>query len=247
VVTSAISQLAESDVDMSAVAETFTNDAGLSLQLLKTVNSATFAPRTPVSTVHQAVLMLGRNELESLLFSLGVAAALPRPDVSGFDVTDFWTTSGFRAGVAAGIAEQIDPASRSQNFTAALLQDMALPLLAGSVDGYTAIVAALRSDQRLHDIETAMFGWDHTVVGSWMGEEWGFPDALSHGIASHHGGDEEVAIMRAVSEIRGTDTDIAMSSVPDVIESWGAVSRDTAEAIVEEGLDRARVIASLLL
>ena len=247
VVTNAIGQLAESDVDMGAVAETVTQDAGLSLQLLKTVNSVTYSPRTPVNTVHQAVMMLGRNELESTLFSLGVARALPREPAPGFDVTNFWTTAGFRAGVAAGIAEQLDPAARSVNFTSALLQDMALPLLASSVDGYPAMVAARRGAKRLHQIELATYGWDHGEVGAWMGEEWGFPDSLTSGIASHHHDEDGSSIMRAVAEIRGTDKDQAMEFVPDAIERWCSVPREQASGIVEEGLERARTISALLL
>lgn len=247
VVTTAIGQLAESEVDMGAVSETVTQDAGLSLQLLKTVNSAAFAPRTPVSTIHQAVMMLGRNELESLLYSFGVATALPRESVPGFDVTDFWTTAGFRAGVAAGIAERVDPAAKSRNFTSALLQDMALPLLATSLEGYQDVVVSKPPEHRLHDVERRVFGWDHAEVGAWMGEEWGFPGDLTSGIASHHVDDEGSTIIRAVAEIRGTDQDIAMESVPPAIERWCSVPIDEASGIVEEGLERAKSIAAMLL
>ena len=248
VVTNAIGQLAEPEADMSEVSETVTHDAGLSLQLLKTVNSVAYSPRTPVSTVHHAVMMLGRNELESLLFSFGVGNVLPKESVPGFDVTDFWTTAGFRAGVAAGIADFVDPAAKSRNFTAALLQDMALPLLATSLDGYQDVVVSRPADIRLHDAELQTFGWDHGQVGAWMGEEWGFPPELTVGISSHHHDEEQEApIMRAVAEIRGTDTDRAMASVPAAIEHWCAVPLEEASGIVEEGLDRAKTIASLML
>ena len=248
VVSTAIGQLAEAEVDMGGVSETVTQDAGLSLQLLKTVNSAAFAPRTPVSTVHHAVMMLGRNELESLLFSFGVSSALPKESVPGFDVTDFWTTAGFRAGVAAGIADRVDPAAKSRNYTSALLQDMALPLLATSLDGYQDVVVKRPATIRLHDAERHTFGWDHGEVGAWMGDEWGFPGELTAGISTHHHDEPgDATILRAVAEIRGTDTDLAMESVPAAIEQWCSVPIDEANGIVEEGLDRAKTIASLLL
>ena len=248
VVATAIGQLGQTDVNIGDVADTVAQDAGLSLQLLKTVNSLTFAPRTPIDTVRHAVIMLGRNALESLLFSFGVVRALPNDPTPGFDSTDFWTTAAFRAGVAAGITELLDPSATSRNFTAALLQDMALPLLASKVERYPAIVAAKRGSERLHEIETATFGWDHSQVGAWMAEEWGFPESLTSGIAFHHGGDgDSSSVMRAVAEIRGTNEGQAMDSVLAAIEHWCGVSREQAEMIVEDGLERARTIASLLL
>jgi HD-like signal output (HDOD) protein len=187
IVNEAISMISSPDVNLSDVGELLGKDPGVSARLLKMVNSATFAPRRPIESVTQAVTMLGRNPVESLLISIAVKRSLPQGSSNGFDSHEFWVMSARRAAMAAEIAGRTDPPSRSATFTAALLLDMAVPVLAARQDGYPAMLAESgHIGSVLSEMEEAPFGWDHGEVGSWMGAAWEFPDQLVDVISDHH-------------------------------------------------------------
>jgi EAL and modified HD-GYP domain-containing signal transduction protein len=67
-----------------------THDPGLSLRILKTVGSAAHAPRQGITSLHQAVVLLGRRELASwvtLVLVGGTSTAAARPDTLGWIFT----------------------------------------------------------------------------------------------------------------------------------------------------------------
>ena len=98
-------------------------------QALQIPSHEAFALRHKVRGVHHAVSLLGRSQLESMLISMAVRDTLPNSAKRGFEPRRFWTTSARRACTAAALADRIDPSTRSESFTASLLQDMAVPVL----------------------------------------------------------------------------------------------------------------------
>ncbi len=217
VIMSALEKVRDDECSNGEIAEIATRDPGLSVRLLGTVNSAAFSIRNSVNSVHQAVSLLGRSQLESILVSMAVRESLPDSDAPGYDVQRFWTTSARRATAAAALADRIDPATRSESFTASLLGDMAIPILSHRKPGdYGPILEQHHlGGENLEQLENQAFGWDHARVASWMCAAWKFPDRLASAIGSHHGTGEEdmvalpavqlVAHLREVEEGDGTD------------------------------------------
>ncbi len=178
-VTTAIEQVSSPDCDLREVAETVGLDPGLSARLLSVVNSAAYAPRNPIVGVSQAVTMFGKNHLESMLISLAASRIVAAKPARGFDMNRFWRVAAWRASAAAALSKQVDRARSSENFSAALLEDIAIPLLAAGQPRYAAVLADWRAGNgELCDLEQAAFGWTHHVVAGWLFDEWGFPTSL---------------------------------------------------------------------
>ena len=76
----------------------------------------------PQRSVHHAISLLGRDQLESMLLSLAVHDALPSKPTLGFEAGRFWQTAARRATLGRALADKIDPATRSESFTASLLR-----------------------------------------------------------------------------------------------------------------------------
>jgi HD-like signal output (HDOD) protein len=130
VVLEALQEIRDEDASARSVAKVISQDPGLSVHLLRLVNSAGFGSARKTESVQQAVSMLGMSKVEMLVLAIGVRTALPASDVPGFEVRRFWRTAARRAEVAGAFAQELHPATRSLSFTAALLGDMAVPLLA---------------------------------------------------------------------------------------------------------------------
>lgn len=247
-VAEALSQLGDPESDMQAVASTVERDPGATARVLKLVNSASFSPRSKVTSVHQGAMLLGRNQLESLLISVGAHGALPRPDCVGFEQDRFWASAARRAVLARMISDRVDPTRRSENFTAALLQDMAIPVLALRADTYGTVLEHWHnSTDDLAEIETSSYGWHHGMVASWMGETWNFPSDFTSFMSGHHSETDVTALLpaRVVSPIREADSE----GDERVIEEGSLrlnLGTDDLSLMIEQSGEEANQLAQLL-
>ena len=188
VVMAALEKVRDENAPLGEIADAVSADPALSINLLGTVNSAAYGLRHEVRSVHHAVSLLGRSQVESMLIGLAVRDTLPSQHARGFDPSRFWTTAARRAVVARAIADEIAPAQRSECFTAALLQDMAVPLMSQlHGDSYGDVLTAWHNgDSALDRLESDAFGWDHATVGATLCGKWDFPQSITDAIASHH-------------------------------------------------------------
>jgi len=171
VIADALGRLGDPDVAMSEVAAVLELDPGMSVKLLKLTNSAGFGMRNPVDSLHKAVTMLGRNQVESILIGSAARASVPTPRSPIFNTARFWRTAASRAIVATSISAIVEPTRRSETFTAALLQDMAMPVLVDHIDGYDLLLKQWHGGEiaDLAIAEQDQFGWDHASVS---GRRW---------------------------------------------------------------------------
>jgi len=183
-----LEQLRDAETSLDSIADRISLDPALAVKLLKTVNSAAFGLRSPVHSVSHAVALMGRRHVESIVLSLAVQKVLPHSPRPGFDSTAYWRGAATRATLARNLATLLCPRQTAFNFTAALLQDMAIPLLAhhGPGDYGDLLIAANSEGEDLRALEEAHYGWSHAEVGAWMGERWAFPDNLTSAITTHH-------------------------------------------------------------
>ena len=187
VASEALQELADPEVHLGHVAAILERDPGLSVHLLRLANSASLGLRSSVDSLDRAVAMLGRNQVESILIGHTVSTSLSAR-AAQVDASRFWGTAATRAVVASQVALRVDPARRSEHFTAALLQDMALLVLAEQVGGYGDLLRDWY-DGAVTDLAAAedeRFGWDHAEIAAGMCREWSFPDRLVDAIGTHH-------------------------------------------------------------
>ncbi|MEM9203750.1 MAG: HDOD domain-containing protein [Actinomycetota bacterium] len=247
-ITQALDALADPDSDMASIATIVQQDPGASARTLRVVNSAGFGLRTSVTNVHQAATLLGRHQLEALLISIGARAALPSPpDGNGFNHERFWATSMKRATLASLIAARIDPTRQSENFTAALLQDMGIPVLVTRESRYTDVLAQWHSeDADLSTLERDVFGWHHGDVAAWLGERWDFPEHYLELLSGHHDGEptSHLIAAKAVAPMRETDTD-GDEAIVAAGEAAG-ISADEVRTMMTDAGDRTAAMMAAL-
>lgn len=246
----ALEMARDDDSSLADLADVLATDPGLSVVIMKTVNSAAYGCRQQVRNIHHAVSLLGRNEIEAMLIAAAVKGALPMSGVDGLDPARFWGTAAKRAATAKLLAQELDPSTASESFTAALLQDMAVPVLLQQQGRlYADVVASWHGcDTDLAQLERMSFQWDHALVGAQMGQHWQFPEDLVHAIGSHHGTDGGVfralPAVALVSALREVDEELGRDRLVAAAEGQGIASDVTVD-ILDRAFESAGEMARL--
>ena len=232
------------------IGELISSDPGLSLRLLKMANSAAYGERRIQSAVH-AVVLMGPRPVESLVLSVAVRDSLPLEPARGFVAARFWRSAARRATLAQGLARHLHPATAAMSFTAALLQDMAVPLLAHSQgEVYGELLEKWHEEGGdLAVLERAVAGWDHAEVAGWLCESWNFPPALTKAISRHHDIDSEgvppavglVALLGEGKEKPGMD------ALVETARDRFQLSPEKLRATVERSLQEAEELGQLFV
>ena len=246
-VTMAIEQVSAPDCDLREVARTVGLDPGISARLLTVVNSAAYAPRNPIVGVSQAVTMFGKNRLESMLIALAVSHAVAVAPVAGFDMTQFWKTAAWRASAATTLSRRFDRARSSMNFSAALLENIAVPLLISHEPRYRQVHDAWKAGAgELEDLERKTFDWTHFEVAGWLFDEWGFPPALRDAVteAGQPTDDHvEYPVVRVVSSLSSprSETEVMEATAARITATFGLDFEDGLELLAGAKADGARL------
>lgn len=248
----ALDLLRDGDTSLRDVARAIEEDPGLAVKVLRSVNSSATG-RRGITDLGRAVTMLGRGTVEQLLTSVAVVGSLPKNVGGAFDLAAFWRTSARRATTARQLAQRLHPRQQLVSYTAALLQDMALPIMASALgDRYAAVLERWRAEGgNLAAIEVEALGCSHAEVAGWMCLEWNFPRPLTGAIVSHHGddqGEEDSAppAVILVADIEGEPSDAQMAAVAERAVVEFALSSDDAREAVEQGFADAEGVSSLL-
>jgi len=237
----------------SSIAETLALDPGISVKLLKIANSAAFSPTKKVANLTQAIALVGISQLESLVLGVGVAKGMPKRSCQWHDPAEFWLTAAKRAVLAADLARLICPAKESECFTAAFLQDLALPFLAcHRSEDYDPIFKKWHIEGGdLAQLEREYMDWDHTEVASWICAEWGLPENIAAAIRGHHGtrvDDHDVlGPVRLVAILREDESNSGVDEMVEAAVTQYGLEEKTVVAMIEPGFEKAKDLARLII
>jgi HD-like signal output (HDOD) protein len=244
VILEALAALRDPEAALLDVGRTLLADPGASARLMQIVNSAAHGMRHPVRNVEHAVSLLGRAQVEAVLLAVGTSRAVSAEAPRGFDLEGFWRASAERAAVASALAARLHPRSRSECFTAALLSDMAVPLLARHRGDYPALLCeAARGGGDLHDLEREVFGWDHGFIAAALCERWSFPRALTDAIGGHHDEEEHPRLLPALALAACFDAVDGLERVVETGRARYGLPPDATEAAVAGAREHAQALA----
>jgi HD-like signal output (HDOD) protein len=165
-------------------------DPGLAGQVLKYVNSSYFGFARKIPSVKAGITLVGIKAIRNFALWNAVFSLAPNPRCGPFDLKSVWQDSLRRALFARAIAKAHGLKNAEEIFTAALLQDMAIPLLAKEFPGvYEKLLAARdQGRQRLSSLEESSFGWTHAQAAAEMVRQWHLPEEFASLIEGHAGG-----------------------------------------------------------
>ena len=173
------------------VANLISKDIGITSKVLRMANSAFYGiPRT-ITTVQNAVVLLGMKVVNSLVLSASVGTLFPpEKKSSGVDKKSFWVHSLACAIASKKIAEKIKLAyvDPEECFCAGLLHDIGkLVLNQYFKDSFIKSVNLAKIDNLpAYKAECKIFDCSHTRVGDWLTCKWELPIDLRNALIFHH-------------------------------------------------------------
>ena len=167
------------------VARVVETDQAFTARVLRVVNSPFYGFTRQITSVTEAITMLGLNTVHQLLLTTSMVNAFAGR-LSGKQLTEFWRHS-FGVGVLAKhILYSSGEDNRREAFIAGILHDMGrLVFMQMDADAFTSFYY---DELRAVDLkaEESSFGIDHQQLGRMLAEKWNFPERLVEVIGSHH-------------------------------------------------------------
>jgi HD-like signal output (HDOD) protein len=177
------------DASMKQLAAIVETDAGLTVEVLKRVNSSYVGLREKAKSVQQALSLLGLRQSKLFIITAGTQAAVRSRKSKLINQACFWNACLQKAIFAREVAKLLKT-DADLAFSGALLQDYLLPVLTNDLyESYARFTEQRPSlGECLSEYEDAQFQWNHAVAGAILALRWKLPDELVCCILFHHRG-----------------------------------------------------------
>ncbi len=219
VVQRAMQALADPEYEVVGLVDILKVDQAITANILKLCNSAYFGLPRKVSSLKEAVVYLGANQLRQLLLSGAASKIFEKPNAGYAVFADELWRHALATAVMAQVLRQYRRLKIDENtlFTAALLHDVGKVVLSNFVaDKYRDIEKMVEAgESSFQEAERKVLGFDHADIGGKIAEKWEFPQSIITAIAFHH---EPV---RAGKEFRVLTELVALSNNLAVMVGYG--------------------------
>ncbi|NNJ90419.1 MAG: HDOD domain-containing protein [Gammaproteobacteria bacterium] len=183
-------KLEDPSASNAQIADIVQLDAGLSASLLKIVNSAFYGFPSSISTISQAISIIGRTELADLVLGQSAMNVFSHLKISKKALNDHWHHSllcGLVARQMAGTVENCEQSPESL-FVAGLLHDIGKLVIWNELPDQSSqlIKNTGGASTDYLEAEQSEFGFGHTEVGAQLLNNWKLPEMLIAAARHHH-------------------------------------------------------------
>jgi len=182
--------LEKPECTIKEIAEKISADIGMSAKILQLVNSAYFGSYKHITSLVQAINLIGLNMVKSLVLCFHVFSGFNNSKLSSNLINNLWKHSLQTAQVADRIArmEQLDRKIVEEAYSASLLHDVGMLILLNNLptEYEPILMNQMLPDIPIDEAEEAYFGASHADVGAYLMGLWGLPESMMQAIAYHH-------------------------------------------------------------
>lgn len=226
--------LGRHDHSNDSVIECLKYDSVLTAKVLRTCNSSFYGYGQKVTSVDEAVLLIGHEQIMRIVLTLSLGGPMAAPmEAYAFEANELWRHSLSTAFVAEclakdGLVAGVDPAAA---FTAGLLHDI------GKV-AFNQVLSPDLLERLRHQIsdhgrsrveaERDVVGTDHAEVGGRLLATWELPALIVEAVERHHSPEAEPLRLSAVVCVADTIAHLAGSA-----PGWESYALKIDPALVE--------------
>lgn len=190
-------EMERTEPDFRHLTQIISSDVALAAGLVKLANSPYFGAQRRISSVSEALLLLGLDTASQAVACIALAEAFPNMR----SMERFWDSSAQIANLSGWLANHRQwPGVRPQEaYTYGLFRDCGIAVLLQHFPDYTRILQSANSEQfrTFTDVEDELLPTNHVVMGSLMTQSWWLPDNICKAVRHHHEIPEEPELQQA--------------------------------------------------
>ena len=180
--------ISKEDVSIDEIEKILRHDPGLAANVLRLANSAFFGIPAKVSTLKNAVMLLGVKRFAKIAVGACMNKTMDTA-VEGYGLSpgELWLHSIAVSTTAEALAKNRKLPEANDFFTPALLHDLGKLVLGKFVRAEQSKIDSLVADGVPFVIaEKEILKTDHAEIGALILTKWSFPDDLVHAVRWHH-------------------------------------------------------------
>ena len=179
--------LDDPDFAMAEVAVVISQDAAITVRLLRMVNSSLYGFSAKVETVSRAIVLLGTQQVHDLVLATSVAQAFKGMSTEIMDMQRFWKRSVYCAVFSRQLAALCENCDKERLFVAGLLHDIGHLVMYQTIPDLSqkAIMLARESNEPLYKVERNLIGFDHAEINAELMQQWALPESLREIVMFH--------------------------------------------------------------
>jgi len=175
------------DTDLNSLERLLSADQSMAAKLLKLSNSSFYGQRKSVSTLKQAILIIGFYTLRSLVVATSIHSMYSGKNQDSLE-NKLWEHSLATATVSRLLAQKLGHIHVEEIFMAGLLHDIGKLVMAQKLRSkYEEVCRIVESKHlRFIDVEEDQLGFSHADVGMVLLNKWNLPRELVNAVYLHH-------------------------------------------------------------
>jgi len=177
------------NISAQQISKVIATDQAMTTHILKLANSAFYGVPRRISTVSDAVVLLGFKTIKSLAFAASTYGILGK-EIKGYSLRkgDLWRHSIGCAICAQTLARKVRYRLPEEAFVAGLIHDVGKVILNVYIADQFEAILQMTQERTIPFMmaEEVILGYDHAEVGARVAEKWNLPRDLIHAIRFHH-------------------------------------------------------------
>ncbi|CAM2068776.1 HDOD domain-containing protein [Sulfidibacter corallicola] len=174
--------------NIAKIADLIQMDPTITANILNIINSGYYALRREVTSVRQAVVLLGLKQIRNLVVTMVSVNHFVEPPGSHIKLSDFWNHSLAVATIAQSLSNRFKYAEGSNVYLAGLLHDVGKVIIQCFYpEDMSRIIEVIDSDHcSMYDAEQKVLGFSHAEIGGCLTRKWKLPQQVTESIHYHH-------------------------------------------------------------
>ncbi|EGW37116.1 HDOD domain-containing protein [Desulfosporosinus sp. OT] len=164
-------------------------DPALTAGILRQANSAYYGYARRISSLQEAIVMLGFQVIQGLAMSAAIAPLL-KEQLVGYEIEQegLWKHSLLTAMAAKRLCRHQKLTYGDIAFTAGLLHDIGKLIISIYVQEVGDYLLNKVNEAKFSyvELEEKVIGYNHATVGGYLAKTWNLPDDLVQAISYHH-------------------------------------------------------------
>jgi len=188
VVLEILNALKNPNVKVGEAVELISIDQCITAKVLRVVNSPFYGFPRKISTIGEAIGILGFQAIRNMIITMSVFTAVSSGNNSDRDRLFFWRHSLACGVIAKIISDFLNIRNSDEMFICGLVHDIGKIVIKEHfpVEHKEMFLRFKRENKVSWRIEKDVLGCEHGKIGALIAQRWNFPDVVCESILNHH-------------------------------------------------------------